>query len=77
MAGSIGELAEQVLQEVKSDKLTKLAQHHILKEAQAKPVMHTKVGKTLIAMAEDLRSGSEDISLGDFENFISEASNAS
>lgn len=77
MAGSIGELAEQVLQEVKSEKIVKLAQHRILKEAQAKPVMHTKVGKTLMKLAADLRSEPTDLTVSDVENFVNEAGNAS
>jgi len=77
MLDSIGSLAEQVLHEVKSDKLIKIAQHEMIKEAQAKPVMHTKIGKTLLKLADDLRNDSSDITVGELENFINEAGNAS
>jgi hypothetical protein len=76
MAGSIGEIAEQVLEEVRSSKLTKLAQHEILKEAQAKPVVRTEVGKLLMKLAEEVKSGSADITTEDLETFLSGVSNA-
>lgn len=75
MAGSIGNLAEEVLQEVKSDKLVKIAQHKILQEA--KPTMHTSIGRTLMKLAVDIRNAPEDVTVGELENFISEADNAS
>lgn len=76
MTGSIGYIAEQVLQEVKSEKLVKIAQHQMVKEAQEKPVMHTEIGKTLMKLAEDLRDDSEGVTVGEFESFISEANDA-
>lgn len=76
MAGSIGEIAEQVLEEVRNSKLTKLAQHEILKEAQAKPVVRTEVGKLLMKLAEEVKAGSTDITTEDLETFLSGVSNA-
>ena len=76
MAGSIGEIAEQVLAEVRSSKLTKLAQHEILKEAQATPVVRTEVGKLLMKLSEDMRSVSADITTDDLETFLSGVSDA-
>ena len=77
MTGSIGDLAEQVLREVKSDKLVKLAQYKVLKEAQEKPKMRTKVGQALMKLAEELRNEPEDITIGDLEDFLNGSSNAS
>lgn len=74
MIGSIGKLAEEVLQEVKSGKLVKLAQHKILEEAE--PVMHTKIGKTMMELASDIRNKSDGITVGDLENFVAEVDNA-
>jgi len=76
MAGSIGEIAEQVLAEVRSSKLTKLAQHRILKEAQAMPVVRTEVGKLLMKLSEDVKSCSTDITTDDLETFLSGVSDA-
>ncbi len=77
MLDSIGELAEQALREVRSSKIVKLAQHQILKEAQTKPTMHTEVGKVLMKLAVELRNETEDVTVSEFENFISENGNAS
>lgn len=77
MTGSIGNLAEQVLQEVKGQKIVKLAQHRILQESQDKPVMHTEVGKNLMKLAEDLRNESDDVTVAELETFLNEAANAS
>jgi hypothetical protein len=77
MADSIGNLAEQVLNEVKSDKLVKLAQYKVLKEAQVKPRMRTEVGQALMKLAEELRNAPEDITMGDLEDFLSGSGNAS
>ena len=76
MVGSIGEIAEQGLAEVRSSKLTKLAQHKILKEAQAAPAVRTEVGKLLMKLSEDMRSGSTDVTTGDLETFLSGVSDA-
>ena len=76
MVGSIGEIAEQVLEEVRNSKLTKLAQHEILKEAQVVPVVRTEVGKLLMKLSEDVKSGSADITTGDLETFLSGVSDA-
>ncbi len=75
MESSIGNLAEEVLQEVKSDKLVKIAQYKMLKEA--KPVMRTQIGRTLMKLATDLRNAPDDVTVGDLERFIAEADNAS
>lgn len=71
MAGSIGEIAEQVLDEVRSSKLTKLAQHKVLKEAGSKPIIRTEVGKLLLKLAEEVRHGSTDITAEDLDAFLS------
>jgi hypothetical protein len=76
MAGSIGEIAEQVVAEVRSSKLTKLAQHQTLKEAQSQPVVRTSVGKLLMKLAEDVKHGSTDITTEDLESFLSGVSDA-
>jgi len=75
MESSIGNLAEEVLQEVKSDKLVKIAQYKMLKEA--KPVMRTQIGKTLMKLATDLRTAPDDVTVGDLERFLAEADDAS
>jgi len=70
MKGSIGTLSEEVLQEVKSAKLTKLAQHQLVKEAAMKPTIQTNIGKALIKLADDLRSNSGGITVKDVEDFL-------
>lgn len=76
MIGSIGKLAEQVLQEIRSDKIVKLAQYQMIKEAQEKPRMHTEIGRVMMKLAEDLRGEFGDVTVSEFENFINEADNA-
>lgn len=70
MTGSIGDIAEQVLEEVRSAKLTKLAQHHILKEAETKPAVQTEIGKFLLKLSEEIRNDTLDITTQDLENFL-------
>ena len=70
MKSSIETLAEEVLQEVKSAKLTKLAQHQFVKESAKKPNITTNIGKALVKLAEDLRSNSGSITAKDLEDFV-------
>jgi len=70
MRGSIGDIAEQVLEEVRSSKLTKVAQYEILKEEESKPRARTKVGKLLLKLSEDVRLGNEDITVEELDAFV-------
>ena len=70
MNGSIGQLAQQVLDEVKANKLIKLAQQTIIKETTQHPAMVTDVGKLLHKLGEEVRSGRADISVDDVKKFV-------
>jgi hypothetical protein len=73
--GSIGTLAEQIVNEVKSESLTKLAQTEFVKVAEKAPNPKTAVGQLLHKIAADLRasSGSDDaVTIGDVKEFLRE-----
>lgn len=74
--GSIGKLAEDVLSKVKSDKLTKLAQHKLVREISAHPAAKTKVGQALKKLAAILRSKSDDVTVAEVEGFLKEVEDA-
>ena len=73
MAGSIGNLAEQVLEEVRSEKLVKLAQVQTVDVDGKKPRMRTEIGKALYKAAQALRSGDTEVTVGDVEDFVGAA----
>lgn len=76
MSGSIGKIAEELLSDVKSNKLIKLAQQTIIKEATVRPAPTTDVGKLLHKLAEEVRSGRVEVSIADVKQFVEGLKNA-
>lgn len=76
MDGTIGNLAEQVLEEVRGAKLMKLAQAKTVSTDSLKPNMRTEIGKALYKAAQALRDEDSPITIGDVEKFV-EAAHAS
>lgn len=76
MSGSIGQIAEAILSEVKTNKLIKLAQQTIIKEAAARPAPTTDIGKMLYKLAAEVRNGNTEISIADVKQFVKELENA-
>lgn len=74
--GSIGRLAEEVLNEVRAQSTVKLAEQQILKHASESPPAKTDVGQLLQKVARNLRSKSDDLTLGDVEDFFEEVARA-
>lgn len=71
MAGSIGQLAEQVVAEVKAGALTKLAEHEILNEVETRNAAQTDLGKAMLKLATALRGkASSDVTVDDLKSFI-------
>ena len=70
MSGSIGILAEQVLQEVKKGSLVKLAEYRMVKQAVEKPTAQHPFAKALLKLAEDLRRKTTDVSVGELKEFL-------
>lgn len=77
MNGSIGQLAEKIVDEVKQNALTKIAQYEVVKEASKRPNPQTEIGKRLLKLAVDLREISEDVTVKDVQNFLKEVGHAS
>ena len=77
MTGTIGKLAEQIVEDVKQNALTKIAQHEVVREASRNPAPKTEIGKLLHKVAQDLRSKSDDVTVGDVQNFLDEVGHAS
>lgn len=72
MAGSIGQLADELIREVKTGKLVKLAEHQLLKKAESKVTTRTELGNTLLKLAAALRSKSgNQVSVDDLRVFLS------
>ncbi len=76
MNWSIGQIAASILDEVKANKLIKLAQHTIIKEATQRPMPTTDVGKLLHKLAEEVRSGHTEVSVADVKQFVEGLKNA-
>lgn len=70
MIGSIGTLTEEILQEVRSAKLTKLAEHQMIKEACEKRPPRTELGKQLLKLASELRSMGDEVTVDDLQKFV-------
>lgn len=70
MPGSVGEIAEKVLAEVRSAKLTKLAEHQMVKEASEKFQAKTPIGQELMKFAEELKTQQVEVTEEDLEKFI-------
>jgi len=70
MAGSIGVIAEQLLEEVRNGALTKIAEVEMLKTAEAKGVTRTEVGSALKKLAVALRSKNSHISMDELRTFL-------
>ncbi len=69
MNGSIGRLAEELLEEVRRGR-TKTAEHTLLKEAEDK-CLKTEVGLTLHKLAMLMRSStSQGVSQKELEDFV-------
>lgn len=77
MKTTIGQLAEQILDEVKKEALVKIAQREVVKEASKRPNLKTDVGKLLHKFAEELRNAPQDVSVQDVKDFLKEAGHAS
>lgn len=74
--GSIGTLAEEVLNEVKKTNLVKLAEYRILKNASERQPAKTEMGRLLQKVASLLRSKSDDVTVDDVASFVKELNNA-
>jgi len=74
--GSIGQIAEAVLADVRESKLIKLAQQQFVKEAAEHPEPRTEVAKSLHKLAEELRTEKDDVSVDEVLSFLSEVRNA-
>ena len=72
MAGQIGQLADELIREVKAGKLVKLAEHKILKEAESKATARTELGNALLKLAAALRGkSSSQVTMEDLKAFLS------
>jgi len=76
MTGSIGKIAEEIVETVKQNGLLKIAQYQIVKEASQHPNPKTEIGKLLFKAAEDLRSKSADVSVAEVKDFLNEVGHA-
>lgn len=76
MTGSIGTLAEEIVESVKQNALIKIAQHEVVKEASQNSVPKTEIGKLLLKVASDLRRESEDVTVADVKSFLDEVGHA-
>jgi hypothetical protein len=72
MNGSIGKLAEEVVQEVKNLKLEKLAEFKKTAADASHPKLETEIGAALQKLAADLRSKSNVVTVSDVVNFVNE-----
>lgn len=71
MTGSIGQIAEEVLQEVKDGKLTKLAEHVIVEEAEKKASAQTELGRAALKLAAVIRSNAgSGVTIGELKQFV-------
>jgi len=70
MIGSIGHLAEQVLAEVKSGALTKIAEVQLLDHAESQARAQTELGKGLLKLATTLRGKPHDVSMDELKSFL-------
>ena len=70
MNGTIGTLAEQVLQEVKQGSLIKLAEYRMVKEALERPTARHPFARALLKLAEVLRRKNADVSIEDLQEFM-------
>lgn len=71
MIGSIGQLAEQVVAEIKAGAMTKLAEHEILDEAETRNTARTDLSKAMLKLATTLRSKApNDITINELKSFI-------
>jgi len=69
MPGSIGKIAEEVLDQVKHNKLVKLAQHQAFKEIEKAP--KTELGSLLKKMAMLMRNNlQDDITVEELSRFV-------
>jgi len=75
MKGSISQIADAVLTEVKSNQLTKLAAHEIVRNAGPAPA-RTDLGSALQKLAAELRFGALDVTVEDVQNFVTEVDDA-
>jgi len=74
--GSIGNLAQQVLDEVKANNLVKLAEHQILQNVSGQQPATTEIGQLLQKVAGLLRSKSSNVTVGDVGDFLEELNHA-
>jgi len=71
MTGSIGKMAEDILAEVKDGKLTKLAEHVILDNAEKRASSRTELGRAALKLAAELRSNAtSSVTVDDLRKFV-------
>lgn len=70
MTGQIGQIAEEVLQEVKDGKLVKLAEHVIVEDAEKKAAARTPLGRAALKLAAVIRSASSDVTINELKQFV-------
>lgn len=71
MVGSIGQIAEEVLQEVKDGKLVKLAEHVIVEEAEKKASAQTPLGRAALKLAAVIRSNAgSSVTVNELQQFV-------
>lgn len=71
MSGSIGKIAQEVLDEVKAGKLTKLAEHVIVEDAEKTASARTPLGRAALKLAALLRSRTgTDVTVDELKQFV-------
>lgn len=70
MTGSIGMLAEEILHEVRSAKLTKQAEQQMIKEACEKRAPRTELSAQLTKLAADVRMLTSEVTVDELQRFV-------
>lgn len=72
----IGQIAEAVLEEVRADALTKLAELEVIQDCAAAPNYTVPAALELHKFAAEIRSGTTSVSVGDVLHFLEELRHA-
>lgn len=67
---ALGQLVQEVLDKVRSEQMTKLGQHEIIKTAEAKPRGNTELTALMCKLAESLKQETDDVSVADLNAFV-------
>lgn len=67
---ALGQLVQEVLDKVRSEQMTKLGQHEIIKTAEIKPRGSTELTALMCKLAESLKQESDDVSVADLNAFV-------